>query len=82
MAKALITYASMSGNTEDIAFIIKDTLQEYELDIDCVEIDDVDVSCLTFYDYVLIVPIHGGTAICPTKRRIFSKRSNSFSLMV
>lgn len=54
MAKALITYASMSGNTEDIAFIIKDTLQEYELDIDCVEINDMDASCLTSYDYVLI----------------------------
>lgn len=82
MAKALITYASMSGNTEDIAFIIKDTLQEYELDIDCVEIDDVDVSCLTSYDYVLIGTYTWGTAICPTKRRIFSKRSNSFSFMV
>ncbi len=34
--------------------IIKETLQEYELDIDCVEIDDADVSVLTSYDYVLI----------------------------
>ncbi len=70
MAKALITYASMSGNTEDIAFIIKETLQEYELDIDCVEIDDADASALTSYDYVLI-----GTY---TWGRRFALRSGGF----
>ncbi|MDI5788218.1 flavodoxin domain-containing protein [Bacillus licheniformis] len=31
LSKALIAYASMSGNTEDIAMIIKDTLREYGL---------------------------------------------------
>jgi flavodoxin I len=33
LSKALIAYASMSGNTEDIAMIIKDTLKENGFDV-------------------------------------------------
>lgn len=54
MVKVLIIYVSMLGNIEDIVIIIKEMFQEYELDIDCIEIDDVDVFVLIFYDYVLI----------------------------
>lgn len=79
MAKALITYASMSGNTEDIAGIIKDTLQEYGLDIDCIDMDDAEGSALTSYDYVLIGTYTWGMAICLTKQRTFSKRFSSSS---
>lgn len=80
MAKALITYASMSGNTEDIAFIIKDTLQEYELDIDCVEIDDVDASCLTSYDYVLIGTYTWGDGDLPYEAEDFFEEVKQLQL--
>lgn len=50
MSKALIAYASMSGNTEDIAMIIKDTLKENGFDVAIQEMDDVDADSLAEYD--------------------------------
>ncbi|TYS25257.1 flavodoxin [Bacillus subtilis] len=80
MAKALITYASMSGNTEDIAAIIKETLQEYELDIDCVQIDDADVSALTSYDYVLIGTYTWGDGDLPYEAEDFFEEVKQLQL--
>lgn len=80
MAKALITYASMSGNTEDIAGIIKDTLQEYSLDIDCIDMDDAEASALTSYDYVLIGTYTWGDGDLPYEAEDFFEEVQQLQL--
>ncbi|MDR4227472.1 flavodoxin [Bacillus mojavensis] len=80
MAKALITYASMSGNTEDIAGIIKDTLQEYGLDIDCIDMDDAETSALTSYDYVLIGTYTWGDGDLPYEAEDFFEEVQQLEL--
>ncbi|MCA0972091.1 flavodoxin [Halobacillus litoralis] len=53
MASILICFASMSGNTEDIADLLESHLSaEHEVTLE--EIDDVEPSDLTDYDAVLI----------------------------
>lgn len=71
MPKALITYASMSGNTEDIAGIIKETLQEHDVEIDFIEIDDTEAESLSSYDYVLIGTYTWGDGASSVRSRRF-----------
>lgn len=80
MSKALIAYASMSGNTEDIAMIIKDTLREYGFDVTIQEMDDVDTDSLAEYDLLLIGTYTWGTGIFLMKRNRFTKRSLRLTL--
>ena len=54
MQKALMIYASMSGNTEDIAGIIKETLSGHQIAVDCLDMDEADADSLKAYDYVFV----------------------------
>ncbi len=54
MAKVLIAYASMSGNTEDIADLINKTLTSLQHDVDIKEIDQIDAEDMLSYDGILL----------------------------
>jgi len=54
MAKILIAYASMSGNTEEIAELIKSNLEPFGYDIDIEEIEHLDIQKLVEYDGILL----------------------------
>ncbi|USK35457.1 flavodoxin [Bacillus sp. F19] len=53
LKKTLIIYASMSGNTEDIAKLIGKRLQEDEMDVTYEEMDVCDSESIKEYDYIL-----------------------------
>ncbi|ASB89830.1 flavodoxin [Bacillus sonorensis] len=80
MAKALITFASMSGNTEDIAMIIKDTFTEHSIDVEYMEMDDVDVDTLSEYDYILIGTYTWGDGDLPYEAEAFYEDVSSLVL--
>jgi flavodoxin I len=54
MAKILIAYASMSGNTEEISELIKSNLEPFGYDINIKEIEHLDVQKLVEYDGILL----------------------------
>ncbi|WP_406590014.1 flavodoxin [Bacillus atrophaeus] len=80
MPKALITYASMSGNTEDIAGIIKETLQEHDVEIDFIEIDDTEAESLSSYDYILIGTYTWGDGDLPYEAEDFYEEVSRLQL--
>ncbi|MGG4490783.1 flavodoxin [Metabacillus idriensis] len=53
MKKTLIIYASMSGNTEDIAKLIGKRLEEDEMEITYEEMDACDLESIKEFDYIL-----------------------------
>ncbi|MFC4324288.1 flavodoxin [Litchfieldia salsa] len=54
MAKIVIAYASMSGNTEEIADLLKESIVPFEHEIEVLEIEQMDVNDLLDYDGILI----------------------------
>ena len=54
MAKILIAYISMTGNTENIADIISDTLELHHHEVEMEEIELIDASDMLQYDGILI----------------------------
>ncbi|MGG3891182.1 flavodoxin [Metabacillus fastidiosus] len=54
MGKILITYASMSGNTEDIADLLKKSLESLDHKIELLEIEYLEPTDLLNYDGILI----------------------------
>ncbi|CAM5231791.1 flavodoxin [Bacillus safensis FO-36b] [Bacillus safensis subsp. safensis] len=52
--KALIAFAGISGNTEDMAAILKQTLEGKGIDTEMMEFDDTNAEDLSSYDYVLV----------------------------
>lgn len=54
MAKILIAYASMSGNTEEIAELIKSNFEPFDYDIDIEKIEHLDIQKLVEYDGILL----------------------------
>ncbi|WP_078542985.1 flavodoxin [Litchfieldia alkalitelluris] len=54
MAKIVIAFASMSGNTEEIADLLKVSIEPFEHEIDLAEIEHMDVNDLLQYDGILI----------------------------
>jgi flavodoxin I len=53
MKKVCIIYASMSGNTEEIAEEIKTTLQE-DFQIKLLDMENLDASTISLYDGILL----------------------------
>lgn len=51
--KVCIVYASMTGNTEEISNIIKDTLNE-KIEVDSFAMDLIDVADVLHYDFILL----------------------------
>lgn len=54
MEKTLIIYASMSGNTEDIAKLIGNALEEKAIEVTYEEIEDCSIEQLVQYDRILV----------------------------
>ncbi|RSK25839.1 flavodoxin [Bacillus sp. HMF5848] len=54
MAKIIIAFASMSGNTEEIADLLKESMGPFNHQIDMMEIEHMEVEDLLPYDGILI----------------------------
>ncbi|CAM4243197.1 flavodoxin [Bacillus manliponensis] len=54
MAKILIAYASMSGNTESIVDLVKASLEVFDHEIEVKEIENMEVDELLDYDGILL----------------------------
>ncbi|EUJ44505.1 flavodoxin [Paenilisteria rocourtiae] len=54
MAKVMIVYASMTGNTEEIADILGEELEKYDIEVDIEECISVEPDKLLEYDGALI----------------------------
>ncbi|MFN2746015.1 flavodoxin [Bacillus sp. z60-18] len=80
MSKALIAFASMSGNTEDIAMIIWDVFTEHSLDVSCQEMDDVDIDSLPEFDYILIGSYTWGDGDLPYEAEAFYEEVSAMDL--
>ncbi|MDA1475740.1 flavodoxin [Bacillus changyiensis] len=80
MAKALIAFASMSGNTEDIAIVIRDTLTKHSLDVTFLELDAVETDSLQTYDYLLIGTYTWGDGDLPYEAETFFEEVASLDL--
>ncbi|KAA6453061.1 flavodoxin [Bacillus swezeyi] len=80
MSKALIAFASMSGNTEDIAMIIKDVLTEHSFEVSCQEMDDVNIDSLSEFDYILIGTYTWGDGDLPYEAETFYEEVSSMDL--
>lgn len=52
--KIFIGYASMSGNTEDMANILKETLLECGWEVDLLDLETVDIHSLKSYDCIFL----------------------------
>lgn len=70
----------MSGNTEDIAMIIKDTLKENGFDVAIQEMDDVDADSLAEYDLLLIGTYTWGDGDLPYEAESFYDEVSSLDL--
>lgn len=71
MAKILIAYASMSGNTEDIADIIHKTLTSLQHEVTLEEIDLIDASDMQSYDAILLGAYTWGAGELPYETEDF-----------
>ncbi|MGE6631193.1 flavodoxin [Bacillus sp. NPDC077027] len=78
--KALITFASMSGNTEDIAMIIKNTLEENGVQVDLLEMDETEVTTLASYDYLFVGSYTWGDGDLPYEAEDFYDDVSSLQL--
>lgn len=54
MAKILIAYASMSGNTESIVDLVKASLEAFDHEIEVKELENMEVDELLDYDGILL----------------------------
>ena len=54
MAKILVTYVSMSGNTEEIANLVKDNLTESQHEVALEDLTLMETADLTNYDCIVI----------------------------
>ncbi|MDR0297081.1 MAG: flavodoxin [Streptococcaceae bacterium] len=65
MAKALIDYASMTGNTEECATVVYDKLLELGVEAELVEATSIDTEDLLDYDLIVAAPYTYGAGDLP-----------------
>lgn len=70
MAKILIAYASMSGNTESIADLIKVSLDAFDHEVVLQEMEGMDAEELLAYDGIILGSYTWGDGELPLKRKI------------
>ena len=70
MAKILIAYASMSGNTESIADLIKVSLDAFDHEVVLQEMEGMDAEELLAYDGIILGSYTWGDGDCHLKRKI------------
>ncbi len=69
MKKVLVTYYSLSGNTEKMARMIADGLVTKDLAVDLKKVDEVAIDSLTSYDgFIVGSPNYFGTMAWPVKK--------------
>lgn len=71
MAKGIVIYYSRSGNTEKMANIIAESMNEAGLDTECKKVDKVKANDLLSYDAIVIgSPTYYGHMAAPIKQLI------------
>jgi flavodoxin I len=80
MANILIAYASMSGNTEDIANILKNTLNTFPHDVAMKELEEITPEELADYDGILIGCYTWGDGDLPYEAEDFYDDLEGFDL--
>nr|AOT83065.1 hypothetical protein [uncultured bacterium] len=78
--KALIAFASMSGNTEDMAAILKQTLEGKGIETEMMEFDDTSAEDLSSYDYVMIGSYTWGDGDLPYEAEDFYEEVSALEL--
>ncbi|QSV44605.1 flavodoxin family protein [Geobacter benzoatilyticus] len=69
MKKVLVTYYSLSGNTEKMARMIADGLVTKDLAVDLKKVDEVAIDSLPSYDgFIIGSPNYFGTMAWPVKK--------------
>lgn len=69
MKKVLVTYYSLSGNTEKMARMIADGLVTKDLAVDLKKVDEVAIDSLPSYDgFIVGSPNYFGTMAWPVKK--------------
>ncbi|MCM3068458.1 flavodoxin [Priestia flexa] len=71
MAKILIGYASMSGNTEEIAVLLKNKVQNAGHEVHMEELELLDVQNLSAYDGILLGAYTWGNGDLPYEAEDF-----------
>ncbi len=60
MTKVIVIYHTLFGNTEKIAKALASGMDEQGIDVDCVNVEDVQIDTLPEYDFLSIGgPTHG-----------------------
>ncbi|MFZ0369226.1 MAG: hypothetical protein WAM07_06475 [Halobacillus sp.] len=67
MNSIMIGFASISGNTEEIADVLKAHLKNYGFDVTLDEIDEIDLMSLRIIQEYYLVPTLGTTGISPMR---------------
>ncbi|MCI3921134.1 flavodoxin [Paenibacillus sp. TRM 82003] len=80
MVKVLIAYASMSGNTEDIANFLKSKIEPHHDAIEVLEIEHMDAKDLADYDGILIGAYTWGDGELPYEAEDFYDELESVDL--
>ncbi|HET7658222.1 MAG TPA: flavodoxin [Bacillales bacterium] len=80
MTKLLMVYASMSGNTEDMANEMIDGIKELGLEIDVVEAFEADAEILSSYDGILIGTYTWGDGELPDELLDFHEEMQELDL--
>ncbi|CAM5524382.1 flavodoxin [Bacillus safensis FO-36b] [Bacillus safensis subsp. safensis] len=78
--KALIAFASMSAKTEDMAAILKQTLEGKGIDTEMMEFDDTNAVDLSSYDYVFIGSYTLGDGDLPYEAEDFYEEVSTLEL--
>ncbi|MFC0270726.1 flavodoxin [Metabacillus herbersteinensis] len=71
MKKVLITYVSMSGNTEDIANLLMQEFSEQGLDVHLEEMESTRIEDLTSYELILVGTYTWGNGDLPYETEEF-----------
>lgn len=80
MAKIVIVYASMSGNTEDMALAIAEGIREAGEAVDIVEAFEAEASVLSAYDGILIGTYTWGDGVLPDELLDFYEEMETLDL--
>lgn len=78
--KICIGYASMSGNTEDMANILKETLLECGCEVDVFDLETIDVLSLKSYDCIFFGAYTWGDGDLPYEVEEFFDHLNKINL--
>ncbi|OZT11765.1 flavodoxin [Priestia aryabhattai] len=81
MAKILIGYASMSGNTEEIAYLLKHKIQSAGHEVHMEELELLDVQDLQAYDGILLGAYTWGNGDLPYEAEDFYDNLGEINLI-